>query len=93
MNRPVRLSVGALRDRDRLAAFLIGKSPGAAARSLIVIEQALRSLGQFPEVGRSVAGGFREWTIRFGRDGYVVRYRVDASQVFITRIFHTLENR
>jgi plasmid stabilization system protein ParE len=31
--------------------------------------------------------------MRFGRDGYVVRYRVDERTVIVTRIFHTREQR
>lgn len=93
MTRTVHLSIRALRDRDRLAGFLLERSPTASMKALAAIEHGLRLLKDFPESGAIVVGDLREWLIPFGRDGYVVRYRINAERVFITRIFHTLENR
>jgi plasmid stabilization system protein ParE len=58
------------------------------------IASAIQSLDQFPERGALVRGAnWRELVVRFGRDGYVVRYRVTPSVVLVTRIFHGREDR
>lgn len=34
-----------------------------------------------------------EMFVPFGEAGYVIRYRVEADRVLVTRIFHTREDR
>lgn len=90
----VRLSPAAERDLERLAAFLIGKSPRAAMRSVEIIEAALGTLEQHPDRGRpGPRRGRREIVARFGRDGYVIQYRVDDGVVVVARIKHSREAR
>lgn len=93
MKWDVRLSSPASRDLVRLNDFLEQKSPSAARKASQAISAGLRSLSDVAERGRPVGGGVRELRIRFGRDGYVARYRVGAGFVTITRIFHIRERR
>ncbi len=52
------------------------------------------SLREFPERGRrATQANCREFTVRFGRDGYVVQYLVQPDVVIVLRIFHGLEDR
>jgi plasmid stabilization system protein ParE len=52
------------------------------------------SLAEHAERTRVVSDdGIRELVVRFGRDGYVVQYRVDENLVLVTRILHGKEAR
>jgi plasmid stabilization system protein ParE len=93
VKREVRLSPRAVGDFDRLADFLVAKSHKAARRATNAISLALMSLEQNSERGRNVGGGYRELSIRFGRDGYVARYRIDGPTLVVLRIFHSREQR
>jgi plasmid stabilization system protein ParE len=93
MSREVRLSPAAQRDFDRLVDFLESKSPRAAWRAAEAILAGLSSLSDQPERGRPVLGEHRELVVRFGRDGYLVRYRVDPDAVIVASIMHTREQR
>jgi len=84
----------ALLDLRRLHDFLVAKSPRAALRAVEAIEQGIASLDQFPlRTPRLGSPETHELVVRFGRDGYVVRYRVRGDEVVITRIFHGRERR
>lgn len=93
MKRDVRLARSAARDLIRLNAFLAEKSPRAAQRAMHAISSGLRSLSDSAERGRLAGETVRELRIAFGRDGYVVRYRVGVADVLVTRIFHAREQR
>lgn len=94
MIRNVRLSRSAERDLLRLNLFLATKSPSAARKALERVAAGLKSLESFAERGRAAGNpAFRELTIRFGRDGYVAQYRVEAAIVVVARIFHSREFR
>jgi len=94
VTRVVRLQPGAQTDLRRLGEFLGTKSPAAARRAVAAISEAVLSLTENAERGRPApAPGFRELHIRFGRDGYIARYRVDDDVVLVTRITHTRERR
>ncbi|MEO8926576.1 MAG: type II toxin-antitoxin system RelE/ParE family toxin [Caulobacteraceae bacterium] len=78
----------------RLEAFLAIKNQRAALAATDALLAAVRSLGDFPERGRPGKGaGRRELVVKYGRDAYVVRYRVTIDAVVVTRIFHGRENR
>jgi len=85
----------AVRDVARLRDFLNEKKPHAAKRATDKIFSSLRSLEQFPQMGRAVADlpvEFREILIPFGGGGYVARYRyTDADLVEILAIRHYRE--
>ncbi|WP_395649830.1 type II toxin-antitoxin system RelE/ParE family toxin [Brevundimonas sp.] len=93
MTLPVRFSRASQADRERLAAFLARNSPQAAEDAADAITTAIARLGAFPMLGRSVASGDRELSVKFGKAGYIVRYRIDPDAVVVARIFHMLEHR
>jgi plasmid stabilization system protein ParE len=94
MTHEVRLLPEARADLPRLKTFLAGKSPRAARQAGRAIEAAIRSLAIFPDRGRnSGIENHRELIVRYGRDGYVVLYRVEQRRVIVARIFHGLEDR
>jgi plasmid stabilization system protein ParE len=90
----VRYSPAALRDLERLRAFLRSKSPAAAKRAGDTIVKAVRVLGKQPRIGRPVEDlppEFREWLIDFGDSGYLALYRFDAEGVTILALRHQRE--
>lgn len=78
----------ALGDIDRLADFLLGSDPDAAATTPTLIRRALEILEDHPYVGRPVGNDFRELVISRGRTGYVAlyRYREDQDAVIVLAI-------
>lgn len=87
-------AAAALRDLDRLRAFLCPKNPSAARRAAEAIMNGLRILESQPRFGRPVEGlpeSYREWVIGFGRDGSVIRYRIDDEDVTILAFRHGRE--
>ncbi len=89
----VRVSLAGYRDLDRLADFLTVKNPRAAHAAADAMLEAIESLGEFPERGLSLRANLRELSVAYGRDGYVLRYRVLPTEVLVTRIFHARERR
>lgn len=80
-------------DFDRLHAFIAAKSPRSAKRAKQRIIEGIDLLALFPHSGVVVKGDIRNAFIRFGRSGYVVRYKIDADTVLITRMWHSKEDR
>ena len=93
MTRAVRFLARAKDDLARLDDFLAEKNPDAANRAATTISEAVMSLADNSERGRPGRGDVRELVVSFGRDGYVVQYRVAPRDVFIARIFHAREQR
>lgn len=60
---------------------------------LDAIDAGVALLLEHPGIGVAVAGAphLRDWTIRFGRSGYVVRYRPSDAAVVIVSLRHGLE--
>lgn len=90
----VKYAPGAIRDLQRLRAFLQTKNPLAARRAGEAIVKAMQVLGQQPQIGRPVEGlseTFREWLINFGDSGYVARYRFEGDFVIILALRHQKE--
>ena len=85
----------AFADIERLHAFLAPKNPRAANRVVDIIFAAAMSLRTAPRSGRPLDHGFRELVARFGKGGYVLRYRVDEEKdaLIIVRIWHSRERR
>lgn len=84
-------SPSALDDISRLRAFLADKD-AVAARNAI----SLTKLAQRPQIGRPAGGadlpaGAREWSIRFGRGGYVALYHWDGDTTLVLAIRHARE--
>ena len=94
MKRRVEISTLARRDIARLSDFLSPKNPRAWKAAVAAISSRLRSLDQMSERGHfSPDGDLREMFVRFGRAGYVIQYRTAPGEVFVLRIFHSLEER
>lgn len=88
-------TAAAIRDMGRLRAFLSPKNPAAAQRAADAIRNGLRILELQPRLGRpaqDLPEPYREWVIDFGRDGYVVRYRLDGDVVSILAVRHGRES-
>lgn len=84
----------AVRDLERLRAFLRPKSASAARRASAAIVDGVEALGRYPEMGRLIAGlpeEFREWFVEFGDSGYLVRYRFENRVVVILAVRHQRE--
>lgn len=73
--------------------WLAGLAPSAALHPETMIRAGLGTLAVFPEAGRLVNAEERKWLIPFGRDGFVVSYRIEAERVVIGRIFHARQDR
>jgi toxin ParE1/3/4 len=80
----------------RLRKFLETQNPDAARRAMRAIWTALQRVEQFPELGQPTDDPIiRQVIVRFGRRGYVVRYRILPADgaIFVTRIWHGREAR
>jgi plasmid stabilization system protein ParE len=87
-------AAAALRDIERLRAFLRPKNPSAARRAGEAILRGVQGLGTNPRMGRLVEDlpeQYREWVIAFGDSGYVARYRIDGDVVTILAVRHQKE--
>ena len=94
MKRRILILPAAEADLDRLRDWLIERSPQAAVQAADAIIDTIHTLAQFAERGRLTSDPlFRELLVDFGRDGYVVRYRIRDSVVVVVRIFHGRERR
>jgi len=85
----------AISDIERVRKFLDIKNPDAARRAIGAIWAALERVEHFPKIGRPIEDGrIRQIVVRFGRRGYIVRYRIQPNDViFVTRVWHGLEDR
>lgn len=69
-------------------------SPATWPRAAEEIAKGIEALAEFPDRGRPMLrSGRRELFVPFGRDAYVIQYRVFSQVVFVARIFHSRENR
>jgi len=83
----------ALDDIARLYDFLAPSSPMAARRAARVILEAAGGIVSNPCIGTPHAE-FREWTAKFGRSAYILRYFIlQTGDVLITRVWHSRELR
>lgn len=84
----------ALRDVQRLHAFLAQKSADAARRAVKAIREGAKVLAQQPGIGRPLEDmepEYREWLIDFGDSGYLLLYRCDDSTAIILAVRHQRE--
>jgi toxin ParE1/3/4 len=89
-------SSDAVSDIERVRHFLQARNPDAAARAMQAIWRALERLEDFPEMGQAIGDhDIRQIVVRFGRRGYVIRYRVLPADgtIFVTRLWHSRERR
>jgi plasmid stabilization system protein ParE len=84
----------AIHDLLRLRLFLAHNNPDAARRAIEAIRGGIAMLEAHPQIGRpapDLPRTFRDWFIRFGRNGYIVRYRLEGTTVVILRVRHGRE--
>lgn len=93
MSFSVELTRRARLDLARLDLWLTLRDPQAAVQVADLLGTAFDSLMTYPLRGRRLNETARELTIPFGQAGYILRYDVLGQRVFITRIWHSLENR
>jgi len=86
---------GALNDLARLREFIAPHRPTAAANSARCIIQAANRLLDHPHFGHPMDSipEFNELIIPFGRNAYILRYRIDGKKVVILRVWHGREDR
>ncbi len=85
----------ATRDVQRLYRFLARRNPEAGKRAALAIYSGIGILEKQPHSGRraeEMEPEFREWIIDFGRDGYVVLYRLEKADVVLLAVRHGRES-
>lgn len=87
------LSDQARRDLDAQIDWLAERSPRSAERALEAILRAFDLLQDFPHLGHDTDRGWREKTVDFGRDGYVICYVIRPNDLFVVRFFHSRQDR
>ena len=91
----LRYADGALADIERLYRFLAGKNPDAAQRAVAAILEQIEILERHPKLAPEADDDpdYRDWVIRFGKSGYVARYRLDedVDEILILTIRHGKE--
>lgn len=93
MPRRIAVSKRARADLVRLRKFIAAESERSAAFAIDRLLKGVRLLRDMPELGVQVRPPFRHLILPHGKSGYVVRYRVTAEEIVITRIWHGRENR
>jgi plasmid stabilization system protein ParE len=69
------------------------QSSRPARRALKRLRDSFAILAEFPGIGVAVRGDYRQHAVRFGKYGFVVRYRATHDAILITRIWHGRQNR
>jgi plasmid stabilization system protein ParE len=88
------ISASAVRDLEKVRNFLRPKNPAASKRAASAIIKAIRSLENYPLIGRpadDIAHDCRELLIDFGDSGYVALYHYSQDRVVIISIKHQKE--
>lgn len=81
--------------RDLMAQveWLSDRAPNAARHAAEQIEAAVQLIRDFPLSAPLVDEVHHEITVPFGRDGFVLRYRVTGDSVVVVRLFHGRQSR
>lgn len=88
------LTSGAERDVLRLYDFLEPKDPHAARDAIRTIRKGARLLEDHPKIGKRIENTeYRELIVPFGRNAYILSYRIEKETVLVTRIWHSREDR
>lgn len=90
----VRFAPAALRDLERLRAFLRTKNQLAAKRAGATIIKSIQLLGTQPQIGRPIDDSdptLRELPITFGDSGYIACFHYAGDSVTILAIRHQRE--
>ena len=87
------LSPRAELDFEAQVKWLKLHSPAAGRKAAARIVDMIDLLSAFPQLGQVVRGSIREKQTRFGRDGFVIRYRFSGQTITVLRIFHSRQDR
>jgi plasmid stabilization system protein ParE len=82
------------RDLVKLREFIAIHNPEAAARAARCILEAAQRLEQHALLGRLADDmpGHHDLVIPFGTAGYILRYRIEGSMVYVVGIRHGKED-
>lgn len=82
-------------DFDRVYKFLAAVNVRAVKGAMVSIRRDAEMLRRNPDIGCPVEDRvrYREWVVRLGAGGYVMRYRIDNERLVIVRIWHSREER
>ena len=85
----------AIKDLENLREFLRPKNPKAALNAAQKIIAASNLLLHQPYLGHPIndMSEFHKLNIPFGKNGYVMKYRIDNGNIVILRIKHSREER
>lgn len=89
----VQWSARAQEDLRRLHAFIAPVDPDAAAEIVELVVAAVRRLARQPRLGVRLAEFDPREVRRLFVDRYEIRYELDASSLFVLRIWHQREAR
>ncbi len=84
----------ALRDMERLRDFLRPKNPAAAKHAASAIIKTIKTLEDYPEIGRpadEMDPTYRELLISYGDSGYIALYHYNGQSVTVVAIRHQKE--
>lgn len=87
------LSARAERDLAHQIEWLAARSPQAARKATARVLHAFDLLEANPLIGVETGWGWREKSVRFGRDGYVICYVVRGPDAFVVRFKHSRQDR
>lgn len=87
----------AVDDIERLHRFLDDKNPRSAQKAMLAIDEGIEILLDSPLIGVKMESrpDYRQLFVPFGKNAYVLRYRVDEENdtLVVVRIWHSRENR
>ena len=82
------------RDLQRLRDFLKPKNTSAARRAAQKIRKTAQLILENPAIGHRLENrDDLEFPTPFGKDSYIIRYRVTDDTIVILKIWHTRETR
>ena len=83
----------AVDDLARLRKFIAKENPSAAKRAAQAIKESSKNMIEHPEIGKPVDDLplYRDFVIRFGTGGYILRYRIVSDDIYVVHIRHHRE--
>lgn len=89
----VRFTEAALVDFVAQVDWLARRSLQAAWRARDRILATLAWLAEFPRASPLIDGTHRDAAVRFGRDGFFLRYRLDGDVLLVVAVYHGRQSR